>query len=192
MAAGQNFADALAATKTQCVFTTHTPVEAGHDRFSPELMDYALHGYLKSLPVPSKNVMALGRVYPEKADESFCMTVLALKARVRPMASASCTDKSAGKCGSAFIQTRPVEKVPIDHITNGIHLLGWMKGSVRQFLAGKTDRWRRRPGRDVHEKFGHDWASAIHHTEFWKKMADPFICFRRRTLGACATNCAAR
>ena len=42
MAAGQNFADALAATKAQCIFTTHTPVEAGHDRFSPELMDYAL------------------------------------------------------------------------------------------------------------------------------------------------------
>src|SRR5215475_11660538 len=43
MAAGKTFADAQAATRSECLFTTHTPVEAGHDRFSPDLMDYAMH-----------------------------------------------------------------------------------------------------------------------------------------------------
>ena len=41
MAAGKSFSEAVAATKAQCHFTTHTPVEAGHDRFTPALMDYA-------------------------------------------------------------------------------------------------------------------------------------------------------
>ena len=45
MAGGRNYADALAETKAHCIFTTHTPVEAGHDRFTPAMMDYALHGY---------------------------------------------------------------------------------------------------------------------------------------------------
>src|SRR5882672_11270299 len=45
MAGGGGFAEALAATKAECVFTTHTPVEAGHDRFSPDLMDYAMHRF---------------------------------------------------------------------------------------------------------------------------------------------------
>ena len=43
VASGRSFADALAATRKQCIFTTHTPVEAGHDRFSPDLMRYVLH-----------------------------------------------------------------------------------------------------------------------------------------------------
>src|SRR5689334_20278585 len=51
IATGKNFQEALAATKAECVFTTHTPVEAGHDRFSPELMDYALHRFRSMLPV---------------------------------------------------------------------------------------------------------------------------------------------
>src|SRR6266487_4117838 len=49
LAAGKSFADALAFTKPQCIFTTHTPVEAGHDRFSVSLLDYALKGYLSQL-----------------------------------------------------------------------------------------------------------------------------------------------
>jgi starch phosphorylase len=63
--------------------------------------------------------------------------------------------------------------VPIGHITNGIHLLGWMKGPVRHFWREKlTDN---RNGETVffRDKYGEDWAAAIHHTEFWKRMADP-------------------
>ena len=52
MAAGKNFAAAVAATTAECHFTTHTPVEAGHDRFTPALMDYALQAYRTLLNVP--------------------------------------------------------------------------------------------------------------------------------------------
>src|SRR5580704_10431571 len=52
MAAGKTAAEALAQTRQQCIFTTHTPVEAGHDRFTPELMDFALHKYATQLKMP--------------------------------------------------------------------------------------------------------------------------------------------
>src|SRR5271154_6720405 len=62
MVAGKTFPDALVATKAECHFTTHTPVEAGHDRFTPALMDYALQSYRALLSVPWPDVMGLGRV----------------------------------------------------------------------------------------------------------------------------------
>jgi len=61
----------------------------------------------------------------------------------------------------------PVAKVPIGHVTNGIHLLGWMKGTVRSY-------WRRKlNGTDQPPSPGHDWASEVNSPEFWNKMADP-------------------
>src|SRR5205085_4333096 len=79
LAQGKSFDEALAATRAQCIFTTHTPVEAGHDRFTPTLMDYALTAYRSDLGITKEQMMALGRVNPTNADEPFCMTVLALK-----------------------------------------------------------------------------------------------------------------
>jgi starch phosphorylase len=52
MGAGKNYQDALTETKAECLFTTHTPVEAGHDRFSPDLMDYAMQRFRSQMPAP--------------------------------------------------------------------------------------------------------------------------------------------
>src|SRR6266480_4865661 len=61
LAQGKSFSEAFASTRNQCIFTTHTPVEAGHDRFSPTLMDYALGAYRTALRIPKDELMALGR-----------------------------------------------------------------------------------------------------------------------------------
>src|ERR1017187_1045713 len=79
MAAGKTYAEAQALTKPECIFTTHTPVEAGHDRFTPELMNYAMQRFLTQLKVPFNDLLGLGRVKPADEREPFCMTVLALK-----------------------------------------------------------------------------------------------------------------
>jgi hypothetical protein len=60
LALGKSFADALNFAKKQCIFTTHTPVEAGHDRFTASLMDYAFKGYLSHLKMSLDEVMASG------------------------------------------------------------------------------------------------------------------------------------
>jgi starch phosphorylase len=172
LVAGHKFSDALAATREQCIFTTHTPVEAGHDRFPPELMDFAFMLYQHQLSVPFQDILPLGRVHPEDAHEPFCMTVLALKvSRAANGVSELHGDVSRHMWQSLYPGT-PVEKVPIGHITNGIHMLGWMKGSVRQFWREKMKDKKEGVVRMWDEKYGHDWASAIHHPEFWEKMAD--------------------
>ena len=173
MGAGQNFSDALAATKSQCIFTTHTPVEAGHDRFTPDLMDYAFQLFREQLHVPFGDVMALGRVNPQNAPEPFCMTVLALKLSRAANGVSQLHGDISRHMWRGLYPNLPVEKVPIGHITNGIHLLGWMKGPVRQFWRKKLTNSNDDTAIICREKFGSDWAGAVHSPEFWKKMTDP-------------------
>jgi glycogen phosphorylase len=173
MAAGIKYTDALAATRTECIFTTHTPVEAGHDRFTPELMDYAFLLFQQQFSVPFEEILSLGRVNPQNAEEPFCMTVLALKAARAANGVSELHGQVSRHMWQALFPDTPENKVPIGHITNGIHLLGWMKGSVRQFWRKKLTNGGDGACKMWHEKFGHDWASAVNHTEFWEKMADP-------------------
>jgi starch phosphorylase len=173
MAAGIKYADALAKTKAECHFTTHTPVEAGHDRFSPDLMRFAMQRYLSQLAVPFDDIMALGRVHSENSSETFCMTVLALKLSRDANAVSQLHGEVSRQMWQSLYPGTPVEKVPIGYITNGIHLLGWMKGSARQFWRKKLTTDGNGEAAFFREKFGADWAAAVHSTEFWDKMGDP-------------------
>ncbi len=172
MAAGKTFAEAQKLITPDCIFTTHTPVEAGHDRFTPELMNYALQRYLANLNIPFKDILALGRVKPDDTHEPFCMTVLALKL----CRAANAVSELHGQVSRHMWQSLynvPEDKVPIGHITNGIHLLGWMKGSVRTFWRRKLTENGNGHSKYFHEKFAGDWSSAINHADFWEKMTDP-------------------
>jgi starch phosphorylase len=182
MAEGKSYEDALEQTRQQCIFTTHTPVEAGHDRFSAELMDYALHKYASQLKISFKELMALGRVDPKNANELFCMTVLALKASRAANGVSELHGEVSRHMWQPLYPNLPVEQVPIGHITNGIHLLGWMKGPVRRFWksklttsttdatlaisSGDTTRfWQGRPDTS--------WDKAINSPELWQQLTDP-------------------
>jgi starch phosphorylase len=173
IASGKNATEAQLLTKQECLFTTHTPVEAGHDRFTPDLMNYALQRYLSLLPLPFNEVLALGRVTPANAQESFCMTVLALKLSRAANGVSELHGQVSRHMWQSLYPGVPEDKVPIGHITNGIHLLGWMKGSVRQFWRKKITDNNNGESKMFREKFGADWAAALNHTEFWEKMTDP-------------------
>ncbi|HKX60603.1 MAG TPA: alpha-glucan family phosphorylase [Verrucomicrobiae bacterium] len=178
---GKSVADAVAATKAQCIFTTHTPVEAGHDRFSPALMDYALKGFLSSLGLPFEQLMGLGRVNPANAEEPFCMTVLALKVSRAANGVSELHGQVSRQMWQILWPDLPVEKVPIGHITNGIHLLCWMKGPVRRFWRRKLTNHTATPSTpgtggpetQFWREGGECWESAINDPGFWQKMADP-------------------
>src|SRR5947208_622118 len=137
LAQGKSFNESLATTRNQCIFTTHTPVEAGHDRFSPTLMEYALGAYRTQLRITKDELMAMGRVNPKSADEPFCMTVLALKSSRAANGVSELHGRVSRQMWQSLYPGKKVDEVPIGHITNGIHLLGWMKGPVRRF-------WRRK------------------------------------------------
>jgi starch phosphorylase len=173
MAGGLSFAAAQTATKAQCIFTTHTPVEAGHDRFTPDLMNYALSRYAAQLSVAFPEVIALGRVRPLDATEPFCMTVLALKVSRAANAVSELHGVVSREMWQCLYPGTPVEKVPIGHITNGIHLLGWMKGSARKLWRRKLTGEGSGEAVSLREKFGTDYAAALNSPDFWNKLTDP-------------------
>jgi glycogen phosphorylase len=157
-AQGMTLEAALEATRKQCIFTTHTPVEAGHDRFTPELMRYTMHEIQPQITPTFSDLMALGRVRPEDETETFCMTVLALKTTRSANAVSELHGRVSRRMWQALYPGVAVDDVPIGHITNGIHLVGWMKGPVRSF-------WKR--------KLGTDWDRDINSPEYWQRMTDP-------------------
>ena len=158
IAGGCSFDEALTRTRSECVFTTHTPVDAGHDRFSPELMKYALQQIQPQITPGFSDLMALGRVHPDNEQEHFCMTVLALKTSRAANAVSELHEQTTRKMWQVLYPGTPVEEVPIGHITNGIHLMGWMKGPVRRF-------WR--------NKLGPYWDWEIYSQAFWNRLLDP-------------------
>jgi glycogen phosphorylase len=179
IAGGQKFAEALATTRKECLFTTHTPVEAGHDRFTADLMGYALHKYPTQLKLTFDDLMGLGRVDPKNAVEPFCMTVLALKVSRAANGVSELHGQVSREMWKGLFPGATVEKVPIGHITNGIHVLGWMKGPVRRF-------WRRRLADEVvvaptagggestrFWKTKGSWEADVNSQEFWDRMGDP-------------------
>jgi len=173
MGSGKSWQDATTQTRTECIFTTHTPVEAGHDRFSPDLMDYAMQRFRSQIPAPFAEIMKLGRVNPQNLQEPFCMTVLALKLSRAANAVSELHGRVSRHMWHSLFSGKPAEQVPIGHITNGIHLLGWMKGTVRRF-------WRRKlTGTSVNSVAPEfrvsisSWESEITKPEFWQRMADP-------------------
>jgi starch phosphorylase len=173
MAAGKSYADAQALTKNECIFTTHTPVEAGHDRFSFELMHYAMQRFITLLTVPFSEVLGLGCVKPEDEHEPFCMTVLALKLSRAANAVSALHGDVSRHMWQALYPGKTQDEVPIGHITNGIHLLGWMKGSARQFWRHKLSDGANEQAKFFRERFGQHWAAAVNDAEFWAKMTDP-------------------
>ena len=154
-----SFDIALDTTRQECIFTTHTPVPAGHDRFNPELMRYALNRYEKHLNLSHEQLMALGRLNPDDEDETFCMTVLALNSS----RAANGVSELHGSVSRSMWQNKynvPADEVPIGHVTNGIHLLGWMSRSARDF-------WQPRL------KSGAEFYEEVNSCEFWSKAEDP-------------------
>src|SRR5436309_3028554 len=155
---GKSFQDALAETRQQCIFTTHTPVEAGHDRFTTDAIKFALNRIPGQLKISFSDLMALGRVNPGNEHETFCMTVLALKTSRAASGVSELHGQVSRKMWHCLYPQRTVNEVPVGHITNGIHLMVWMKGPVRRF-------WKR--------KLGPDWEKNLNSREFWERMADP-------------------
>jgi starch phosphorylase len=163
IAAGKTLAEASTLTKAECLFTTHTPVEAGHDRFSPELVNYSMQRYRTQLPMELKDLMALGRVDTKSESEPFCMTVLALKFSRAANGVSELHGRVSRHMWQSMFPGKTVDQVPIGHVTNGIHLLGWMKGTVRRF-------WRRKLNGEG--KNSPDWDSKINSPDFWQKIND--------------------
>jgi len=157
LAAGATLEEATTRTRQECIFTTHTPVEAGHDRFTSDLIQYAAHKFSSDLGLTHDAFMDLGRVQAGDAQELFCMTVLALKHSRAANGVSELHGQISRQMWQGLYPDRPVDEVPIGHITNGIHVAGWMKGPLRRFFRSKL---------------GEGWDRDLNSPLFWQRLED--------------------
>ncbi len=129
---GIGAAEALRRISSQVVFTTHTPVPAGHDRFSPQLVDEHLGPLRAAMGMSADELLALGRTNPSDPNEGFCMTILALKLSRRANAVSSLHGQVSRAMWTPLFPGRSEEQVPIGHITNGIHVRTWLAQQMHQ------------------------------------------------------------
>ncbi len=124
--------EAIRRVSSQIVFTTHTPVPAGHDRFSPDLVEEHLGPLREALHLGYDDLMALGRVNTHDGGETFCMTVLALKLCRRANAVSSVHGQVSRAMWAGLYPGGSEQQVPIGHITNGVHVPSWLADQMRQ------------------------------------------------------------
>lgn len=140
----QPFDVALAVTRAGNLFTTHTPVEAGFDRFDPGLISWYLKNYAEQdLSISLEDLLALGRRNRRDSSEPFNMAYLA----VRGSAAVNGVSQLHGQVSRRIFQTLfprwPEDEVPITHVTNGVHTATWdspQADKLWEAACGK-DRW---------------------------------------------------
>ena len=148
-----SFADALRRVTMRTVFTTHTPVEAGHDRFDGGLVEHVLGPLRERLGLSPEEFLALGRAHPENRQEPFCMTVLGLRAARYANGVSAHHGQVARRMWQGLWPGRSEFDVPIRHVTNGVHVASWLAPPVRQLYdrylgpewerhMGSPETWR--------------------------------------------------
>ena len=176
------FAEAREASTSGLAFTTHTPVPAGNDYFSPELVERYLSRYYHDLGLTPKEFHGLGRQDPHNDQEAFCMTVLALKMAGSSNGVAKLHGIVSRKMWQPVWPGLPVNEIPIISVTNGVHAPSW----ISRDMAGLYDRylgprWREDPG-----EYGL-W-SRVHHIpdeELWRtheRRRERLVAFARARL----------
>lgn len=123
---GMNFEAAAGHIPREVIFTTHTPVPAGHDRFSAELIEEHLGPLRDQLGLTRENLMGFGREHSTDEQEPFCMTVLGLKLSRRVNAVSSLHGEVSRSMWWGLYPGKPQDGVPIGHITNGVHVPSWL------------------------------------------------------------------
>ena len=152
---GITFDEAVRRIAQATCFTTHTPVPAGHDRFSPELVGEHLGPLQNQLGIDFHQLMAMGRVNVYDQNESFCMTVLGLKLSRHANAVSCLHGIVSRRMWSSLWPARPENEIPIGHITNGVHVQSWMAWQMEKLLDRYFDpnwmdsSWTAEPWKDI-------------------------------------------
>ena len=151
---GSRFDAALTDVAIRTLFTTHTPVEAGHDRFTATLVEEHLGPMRDSLRLTLDEFMALGQV-DRRENELFTMTVLAFRTARRSNAVSAIHGHVTRRMWKGIWPGRAEAELPLGHITNGIHVSTWMAPEMAALL-------------DQHLKTG--WRSRMWDPQMWQDI----------------------
>ncbi len=151
---GTAWAEAVSEVRRTTMFTTHTPVPAGHDAFDLEQLVQCTGPIWEEMGVPPEKFLALGQ-HPGSEDKRFQMTVLAMNLAARVNGVSKRHGQVSREIWHDLWPGRSQDAVPIDSVTNGVHLATWMANPV----MGLLDR-----------HFGADWGSQIDDPALWESL----------------------
>jgi starch phosphorylase len=152
---GEQYVSALENIKQRTVFTTHTPVDAGHDRFTPDLIKANLGWLIAEFGIDLDGFMGLGRIRPDDHSEPFCMTVLGLRLSRWRNAVSTLHAETSRRMWKAVWPGREESEVPIGHITNGVHVKSWLAPSMARLYV---------------RHLGKLWETRMSFYEFWQDI----------------------
>lgn len=156
VANGETFAEASAIVRGQSVFTTHTPVPAGHDAFAYHLIESHFQGYWNKLGIGRDEFLSLG-MHQESWGATFNMTVLALRLAGQSNGVSKLHGEVSREMWNPMWANLPVDEVPITSITNGIHVPTWTAGEMRRLY---------------NRYLGSDWESYHDDPLLWQRLND--------------------
>lgn len=152
---GLSFDDAVREVAIQTAFTTHTPVPAGHDRFTAELVEEHLGPLRDKLGLSEDQLLSLGRVAPSDEEELFCMTVIGLKLSRTANAVSQLHGTVSRRMWAHLWPWRVDDEIPIGHITNGVHSQSWIADQMKALC-------------DKHFPVG--WMNRLGEPETWQRI----------------------
>jgi starch phosphorylase len=154
IAAGAPFERAVRDIRTRSVFTTHTPVPAGHDRFSLDQVRTCTGPFWESMGLPAERFYALGR-HPTEDHGLFHMTALAIRLSGRVNGVSALHGEETRRIWQVLWPERERSAVPIGHVTNGTHLATWMSRPIMDVLEAHL---------------GADWGARLDQHGLWEKV----------------------
>ena len=140
----QLFSGAVAITRAGNIFTTHTAVAAGFDRFDPALIERYLGVYAeRKLGIPFHDLLALGRLNPDDSSESFNMAYLSIRGSGSVNGVSRLHGQVSRKIFGPLFPNWPIDEVPVGYVTNGVHVPSWDSAAADALwteVCGE-DRW---------------------------------------------------
>ena len=150
---GVPFAEAARAVRERCVFTTHTPIAAGHDEFTTQLIEKCFgEDYWRSLRITRDEFLDLGRVNEGVESELFGLTPLALRMCRSSNGVSRLHGEVSRQLWLKMWPGRTAEDVPISHVTNGVHAPTWVSPLLRSIYERHA---------------GENWAELLRDAEGW-------------------------
>jgi len=179
-----SFREARLLASASQVFTTHTPVGAGHDYFPPGLVDHYFSECSRRLGISRAEFLGLGRQDPGNDSEEFCMTILALKLSPARNAVSELHGVVSRQMWNRIWPGVPEKEVPIGHVTNGVHYRSWVSNEMNQLYDRYLGpKWREEPA-DV--RLWHR-VQSIPAIELWRtheRRRERLVAYARRQLRA--------
>ena len=153
---GTPFAEAVRRVRASSVFTTHTPVPAGHDTFSPEQLEECTGPLWQEMGVTREQVLRLGH-HPVQDHDRFHMPVAAIRLSAGVNGVARRHGEESRRIWAPLWPDRPVERVPIGYVTNGVHAATWIANPLVTFLNAQL---------------GPDWLLRLDDATLWNKVLE--------------------